>query len=67
MGKNRKKATVKTRFNMGGKTTVIETPLFQPTGHVSYSGFGVHNDKNRNAERRVRKMEEKRVQRGDYE
>jgi hypothetical protein len=68
MGKNlKKKATHKTKFTMGGKTIMIETALFQPTGHVNYSGFGIHGDKNRNAERRNRKIEEKRVMRGDWE
>lgn len=57
------KATVKTKFTMNGKTSIIETPLFGATGHQSYSGFGFH-DKSRGAERRKRKLEEKRAQRG---
>lgn len=60
-----KKATNKTRFNMNGKTTIIETPIFAPTGHRDYSGFGVH-DKDRRHERRQRKLEEKRIARGDW-
>lgn len=56
------KAVTKTKFTMNGKTSVIETPMFSPSGHQQYSGFGFH-DKSRGAERRQRKMEEKKLQR----
>ena len=60
-----KKATNKQRFNMDGKTTIIETPSFPPTGHKIYSGFGLH-EKDRRHQRRLRKLEEKRANRGDW-
>ncbi len=59
MSKNQ--AVYKTKFTMNGKTSVIETKMFAPTGHQSYSGFGAHESKSRKADRRERKLEEKRA------
>ncbi len=59
MAKNR--AVHTTKFTMNGKTTTIETNIFGNTGHNNYSGFGAHESKRRKAERRDRKMEEKRA------
>jgi hypothetical protein len=67
MGKKQKKATHKTKFKMNGETTIIETNLFGSTGHITYTGFGIHEDKCRKADRRNRKIEEKRAKLGDYE
>jgi hypothetical protein len=41
--------------------------MFTPSGHQIYSGFGVHQ-KTRKADRRARKLEEKRAKfyREDY-
>jgi capsule polysaccharide export protein KpsC/LpsZ len=63
--KNR--AVNKIKFSMAGKTSVIEVPMFTPSGHQIYSGFGVHQ-KTRKADRRARKLEEKRAKfyREDY-
>ena len=61
------KATVKRKISLGNRSRVIETPLFPSNGQVDYSGFGAHSDKNRRANRRDRKIEEKRVCRGDYD
>jgi hypothetical protein len=56
-----KKAKTKIRLTLGNKTRTEEVNLFPPTGHNSYSGFGAHEDKERKAERRNRKIEEKRM------
>ena len=61
------KAKVKTIISMGGKTTVAESNAFPPAGHIVYSGFGAHNDKHRNAQRRNRKIEEKRAKMGVWD
>ena len=61
MGKKNKKPTNKTVINMGGKSKTIEVDAFQPSGHISYTGFGVHEDKSRKSERRMRKIEENRA------
>ena len=61
-----KKATIKTKFVMNGKTSYIESDIFGRTGHQSYSGFGIHGDTTRRSERRNHKAEARRVMRGDW-
>jgi hypothetical protein len=58
-----RKATIKKKFKMNGKTSVIEVPMFQPTGHVDYSGFGFHNKTNRKSERRQNRAEARNITR----
>lgn len=60
------KAKRKNTIRMGDKKVSYETSLFAPSGHTIYSGFGCHQDKQRKAARRERKMEEKRAKLGDY-
>ena len=56
-----KKAVHRNKLTLNGKSKTIETNMFQPSGHMDYSGFGYHEDKNRKAARRDRKMEENRA------
>ena len=56
-----KKAVRKSKIKMGNKTIITETNMFQPCGHIDYTGFGYHTEKNRKAERRTRKIEENRA------
>jgi hypothetical protein len=60
------KLTRKNKVRFGNKSVSFETSVFSPSGHISYSGFGAHSDKNRRSERRQRKEEQKRVMRGDW-
>jgi hypothetical protein len=62
-----KKAIVKTRIKFGNKTVMAESNAFPRTGHIVYSGFGVHEDKARSASRRDRKIEEKRAKMGAWD
>ena len=41
-----------------------ELDVFASKGHPEYSGYGYHESKNRKAERRNRKMQEKRARLG---
>ena len=61
------KATHKNKITMNGRTSIIEFNMFPSFGHIVYSGFGVHTDKLRNANRRNRKIEEKRVKMGVWD
>ncbi|NBO72922.1 MAG: hypothetical protein EBU66_17680 [Bacteroidetes bacterium] len=63
---SKKKATLKKKITMNGKTSVVEVALFQPSGHQSYSGFGVHNKNTRKSERRSNRAEARNVSRGDW-
>jgi hypothetical protein len=63
---NKGRATIKKKFKMNGKTSVIEVPLFQPTGHVDYSGFGAHGKSNHKSERRKNRAEARNVTRDFY-
>ena len=60
------KAQRKGSVTLGGRTIKFETNMFGGS-HVDYSGFGVHGDKRKRAERRDRKMEEKRARQGDWD
>ena len=60
------KAKRKNTIRVGNRVVSYETNMFAPSGHTVYSGFGCHQDKQRKAERRNRKMEEKRAMRGDW-
>lgn len=60
------KVSKKNTIRMGNKVVSYDVPLFAPSGHIVYSGFGTHVNKARKAERRNRKLEEKRVMRGDW-
>jgi hypothetical protein len=62
-----KKITYITKVRLGDKVEIVECPRFCPKGHTDYSGFGAHQDKGRHADRRERKLEEKRARMGDYE
>jgi hypothetical protein len=59
------RATIKKKFQMNGKTSVIEVPMFQPSGHVDYSGFGFHGKTNHKSERRKNRTEARNIMR-DY-
>jgi len=63
---SKKKATIKKTITMNGKTAIVEVAMFQPTGHQSYSGFGIHNKSSRKAERRNNRAEARNVTRGDW-
>jgi hypothetical protein len=65
MGKQFKK---KTTIRYGNKSVTTETAVFGGGSHIDYSGFGYHeSDKDKAANRRNRKLEERRVRRGDWE
>jgi hypothetical protein len=64
--KQLKKATIKTKVVIDGKTGIIEVALFQPTGHTHYSGFGVHQKSNRKSERKRNRQEARNVMRGEF-
>ena len=64
--KQLKKATIKTKVVIDGKTGIIEVALFQPTGHTQYSGFGVHQKSNRKSERKRNRQEARNVMRGEF-
>ena len=67
MGKTHKKAQLRKSIRLGNKVVTVSTNLFQ-NQHVDYTGFGYHDsEKTRNEQRRNKRMEEKRVQRGDYD
>jgi len=62
------KAFRRTKINMNGKETYIETPIFGNDGHQNYSGYGYHNE-NPRKDRRAAKNEARMIQRsmrGDY-
>ena len=61
-----KKASIKKRITMNGKTSIVEIDVFQPTGHMSYSGFGAHGRQNRKSERRQNRAEARSVMRGAF-
>ena len=63
MAKFKKNRTIK----YGNKTHTFEVGLSLNTSHTDYSGYGVHENKIRKAERRNRKLEEKRVIRGNWD
>ena len=59
------KAKVKRKISVGNKSISFDANLFPSAEFIAYSGFGAHVDKNRRESRRTRRLEEKRVQRGD--
>ena len=60
-----KKAKHVKRVSFNGKVHEIEVDVFQPKGHQSYSGFGVHKGTNRSS-RRDHKQEARRITREFY-
>lgn len=60
---NKGKATIKKKFQMNGKTSIIEVPMFQPSGHTDYSGFGFHNKLSNKSERRKNRAEARNIMR----
>ncbi len=61
------KKTFDKKIKLGDSTKSISIDVFGGSGHIDYSGFGYHEDKNKKSERRKRKQEEKRAKRGDFE
>jgi|688.fasta_scaffold38063_13 hypothetical protein len=59
------KATQKSKIKLGKHSKIVEVPLFGASGHIDYSGYGAHQ-KDRRADRRNRKIEERKIQRGDW-
>ena len=57
MSKIKRKGTIK----VGNKTHTFDLSFSLNTSHTNYSGYGYHDDKERKANRRNRKMEEKRA------
>jgi hypothetical protein len=59
-----KRIKQKNKVSFNGKTVTSELDVFASKGHTDYSGYGYHEDKTRKAERRSRKMQEKRARLG---
>jgi hypothetical protein len=49
------------KINIGNKTHTFDMSFTIHSSHTDYSGYGFHDDKNRKATRRNRKLEEKRA------
>ena len=62
-----KKIKRKGTINMNGKSHTFDLSFQMNTSHTDYSGYGYHEDKQRKAKRRDRKMEERRARRGEWE
>ena len=61
------KAMARKKINCLGKEVVIEVPLFGSTGHMTYSGFGRHEEACKREDRRARKQEARNISRGNYD
>lgn len=62
MGKTLKKFG---KVNCGNKSIKFDVNVFGGGGHTDYSGYGAHA-KDRRADRRARKQEEKNAKRGEW-
>jgi len=54
-------------IKMNGKSHTFDLSFVMNNSHTDYSGFGYHEDKQRKAQRRDRKMEERRARRGEWD
>lgn len=56
----KKRTTSPKKLTLGKYSLTIETPMFSPKGHITFTGFGAHRNNKKKKDRVQSRKEERR-------